>query len=117
MSDKQYGIGFELLAKMGYKSGQGLGKDNQGIKECIDVLTESKRNNAGIGQDTKLRQPKQIETIILSDDEDDVPPQEIKVIEESLLKMGVNPTIIETLKKQGSNKLKQFHESRLKKRQ
>ena len=118
MSDEQYGIGFQLLAKMGYQLGQGLGKNNQGIKECIDVLNESKRNNTGIGQKTKLRQPNQIETIILSDDEDDgITQQEIKNIEESLLNMGVKPSIIDTLKKQGSNKVKQFHDSRIKKRQ
>jgi len=38
MSEKQYGIGFDLMAKMGYKTGQGLGKNNQGIKKCIDVI-------------------------------------------------------------------------------
>ncbi len=42
MSEKQYGIGFDLMAKMGYKTGQGLGKNNQGIKKCIDVIKDSK---------------------------------------------------------------------------
>ena len=44
--------GFEMLAKMGYKSGQSLGKSNSGIVDPIPIPIEVKMKNdrSGIGE-------------------------------------------------------------------
>lgn len=109
MSDNQYGIGYDMLMKMGYRDGQGLGKDNQGIKECIDVI-----NNRESTPTLRSQQPTEVETIIISDDGENGP--ETAKVEEELKKMGVKDDIIQTLKKQGFTKLNHFYQSRLIKR-
>lgn len=109
MSDNQYGIGYDMLTKMGYRAGQGLGKNNQGITECIDVISNRESTPT-----LRNQQPTEVETIIISDDEEDGP--ETAQIEDELRKMGVKHDIIETLKKQGFTKLNHFYQSRLIKR-
>merc|ERR1719228_2974918 len=46
--------GFAMLAKMGYKAGSGLGKDNTGRVEPIAVTVKADRG--GLGRETALRQ-------------------------------------------------------------
>ncbi|OII77417.1 G-patch domain-containing protein [Cryptosporidium andersoni] len=49
ISNKQFtsGIGLSLLQKMGWTEGRGLGKDEVGIVECIQI--KKKHDNLGIG--------------------------------------------------------------------
>ncbi|CAH0551479.1 unnamed protein product [Brassicogethes aeneus] len=46
--------GFKLLSKMGWKEGESLGKDNEGIKEPVQVI--SNQGTAGIGSE-ELKNP------------------------------------------------------------
>lgn len=43
--------GFQMLAKMGYRAGTGLGKSSEGIKEPIGIALKS--NKGGVGTGTK----------------------------------------------------------------
>ena len=42
--------GFEMLAKMGYKSGQSLGKSNSGIVDPIPIEVKMKNDRSGVGK-------------------------------------------------------------------
>ncbi|CCK69078.1 mRNA splicing protein SPP382 KNAG_0B06500 [Huiozyma naganishii CBS 8797] len=46
---RQYGVGATLLARMGYKAGQGLGKDGAGIDSPIEVQARP-QGHVGLGQ-------------------------------------------------------------------
>lgn len=46
--------GFTMLAKMGYKAGQGIGKSSVGIVEPIGI--DIKRDRGGLGRDAALKQ-------------------------------------------------------------
>lgn len=46
---KKYGIGAALLAKMGYREGQGLGQDGQGIAEPIEVKLRKGKSGINYG--------------------------------------------------------------------
>lgn len=46
--------GFEMLAKMGYKQGQAIGKSSQGILEPIGIDIKSDRG--GLGREAALKQ-------------------------------------------------------------
>merc|ERR1719147_398430 len=46
--------GFAMLAKMGYKAGESLGKDNTGRVEPISVTVKAGRG--GLGRETALAQ-------------------------------------------------------------
>lgn len=106
MSNDKYGIGYAMLTKMGYTAGQGLGKHNQGITECIDVISKEKAPPT-----LQKQQPTEVETIIISDDEEN--GSKTAQIEEELRKMGVKHDVIESLKKQGFTRLNRFYQSRI----
>lgn len=46
--------GFSMLAKMGYKQGDAIGKSNTGIVEPISI--QIKTNRAGLGREAALKQ-------------------------------------------------------------
>ena len=45
-----------MLAKMGYKKGSGLGKDNIGAAEPIKLVLKEQRTGLGVDEDRKRRQ-------------------------------------------------------------
>lgn len=49
--------GFQLLAKMGFKSGDSLGKNNKGLKEPINVIV--KETTTGVGCEEHIKTVKQ----------------------------------------------------------
>ena len=50
-------LGFKLMAKMGYKKGQGLGKNNTGRIEPISVKLKS--NRGGLGKEAREKERKE----------------------------------------------------------
>lgn len=46
--------GFAMLAKMGYKEGEAIGKSSQGILEPIGI--DIKKDRGGLGRDAALKQ-------------------------------------------------------------
>lgn len=56
-------IGFKLLQKIGYKDGEGLGKDGKGMTEPVAVLNRSNKDLSGLGvAEQKQRKAQQIKT-------------------------------------------------------
>lgn len=47
-------LGFKLMAKMGYKSGEGLGKSSAGRKEPIPIVIKSSRS--GLGKEAREKE-------------------------------------------------------------
>jgi hypothetical protein len=52
------GIGFDLLKKMGWNEGEGLGKEGTGMKEPIFLTRRLPSNKLGLGSDSPLPLPK-----------------------------------------------------------
>ena len=48
--------GFQMLAKMGYQKGAGLGKNKSGNVQPIDLVLKDKRTGLGVDEDRKRRQ-------------------------------------------------------------
>lgn len=46
------GVGEALLLKMGWNPGEGLGKNKDGVKECVQVAKKSDKLGVGAHQDT-----------------------------------------------------------------
>lgn len=57
--------GFQLLSKMGYQPGQGLGKTASGAAVPIAVEIKSKRTGLGVDEANKERQARQAEMQLL----------------------------------------------------
>ena len=47
-------MGFKLLAKMGFKEGQGLGKDEQGTAMPVNVLVKGGRRGLGVDEEVNF---------------------------------------------------------------
>lgn len=65
---KPYGIGASLLAKMGYKAGQGLGKDGQGITRPIEQ--QGSVRGQGLGAQTAFTKSRDKEDEEIDSDSD-----------------------------------------------
>lgn len=48
--------GFQLLAKMGYKAGEGIGKDRQGRAAPISLDLKAGRTGLGVDEEKKRKQ-------------------------------------------------------------
>jgi hypothetical protein len=48
--------GFQLLAKMGYKAGKGIGKDGQGRAAPINLDLKADRTGLGVDEEKKRKQ-------------------------------------------------------------
>ncbi|XP_046840513.1 splicing factor 45-like isoform X2 [Xenia sp. Carnegie-2017] len=57
-------VASNIMAKYGWKDGQGLGKQEQGINQCLQVEKTSKRGGKIINQEKELPQAQENESII-----------------------------------------------------
>ena len=48
-------VGFKLLAKMGFKQGTGLGKEQQGTAAPVEVLVKAGRRGLGVDEEERRR--------------------------------------------------------------
>ena len=56
LSDESACRGFQLLAKMGYKAGEGIGKEGKGRAAPIIVDLKASRTGLGVDEDRKRKQ-------------------------------------------------------------
>ncbi len=56
LSDESACRGFQLLAKMGYKAGEGIGKEGKGRAAPITVDLKASRTGLGVDEDRKRKQ-------------------------------------------------------------
>ena len=56
LSDEPSCRGFQLLAKMGYKAGEGIGKEGKGRAAPIIVDLKASRTGLGVDEDRKRKQ-------------------------------------------------------------
>jgi hypothetical protein len=49
-------VGFKLLAKMGFKQGTGLGKEQQGTAAPVEVLVKAGRRGLGVDEEERRRE-------------------------------------------------------------
>lgn len=94
---RPYGIGASLLAKMGYKSGQGLGKDGQGITRPIEQ--QSTVRGQGLGANSAFRGGAKDESE--SDDDDSEDEQSTKQVNFKVSKPKSIYKTVEELRESG----------------